>query len=77
MYHPDGTVVNLINAAQLTTPTTSCPRVVTTFDDQTLNPAITTTYITGTYKPTAGQSLGSFNNKSPFGDWRLRMTDNA
>jgi len=50
---------------------------MTTFDDQTLNPAITTTYTTGTYKPTAGQSLGSFNNKSPFGDWRLRMTDSA
>jgi alpha-tubulin suppressor-like RCC1 family protein len=77
LYHPDGAVVNLINAGQLTTPNTSCPRVMTTFDDQTLNPAITTTYVTGTYKPTAGQSLGSFNNKSPFGDWKLRMTDSA
>lgn len=68
--------MNLINAGQLTTPSTSCPQVLTTFDDQA-STAITTTYATGTYKPTAGQLLSSFNNKSPFGSWKLRMTDNT
>lgn len=77
LYHPNGSSINLINAGQLTTPNTSCPQVATTFDDQTINPAITTTYVTWTYKPTAGNFLSWFNNLSPFWWWKLRMSDNT
>lgn len=72
--HPDGTVVNLINAGQLSAPNPNCPETTTTFD-QSGATVITNNYSSWTYRPVGNLSL--FNGKSPFGGWVLRMGDTA
>jgi hypothetical protein len=72
--HPDGTVVNLINAGQLSTPNPSCPETTTNFD-QSWATTITNNYSSWTYRPVG--NLSTYNNKLPFGVRRLRMWDNA
>ena len=71
---PDGTIVNLINSSQLNTPNPSCPETTTTFD-QSWSTVITNNYSSGTYIPVG--NLWSYNGKSPFGVWTLRMGDIA
>lgn len=72
--HPDGTQVNLINSAQLSTPNPNCPETTTNFD-QSWATTITNNYSSGTYRPV--WNLNTLNNKSPFGTRTLRMGDTA
>lgn len=77
LIHPDGTQVILANAWTYTSPNTNCPQAQILYDQQAAWPiAWWVRNLSWDPRQPAG-NLNSLNGKSPFGNWTLRVWDNA